>query len=80
MSQRTTLTLDDDVADGLRREAQRAGRPYREVVNATLRRGLQVPDEVPPFQVEAVDLGRRPGVEIDDVEGLLDLLDEPARR
>lgn len=80
MSKRTTLTLDDDVADGLRREAQRAGRPYREVVNAALRRGLQMPADAAPFQVEATDLGRRPGVEIDDVEGLLDLLDRPARR
>jgi hypothetical protein len=80
VSQRTTLTLDDDVADGLRREAQRAGRPYREVVNATLRRGLRIPDDKTAFRVKAANLGRRPGVEIDDIEGLLDLLDDPPRR
>ena len=37
---RTTLTLDDDVAAKLKMEAHRAGRPFREVVNETLRRGL----------------------------------------
>lgn len=80
VSKRTTLTLDDDVVDGLKREVQRAGRPYRDVVNATLRRGLQRPDDAAPFQVEATDLRRRPGIEIDDVEGLLDLLDHRAHR
>jgi hypothetical protein len=36
----TTLTLDDDVAAKLKAEARRTGRPLREIVNATLRRGL----------------------------------------
>jgi predicted transcriptional regulator len=38
---RTTLTLDDDVAAKLKTEAQRAGRPFREIVNEALRRGLE---------------------------------------
>jgi hypothetical protein len=38
---RTTLTLNDDVAVTLKREAQRAGRSFREIVNETLRRGLE---------------------------------------
>jgi len=77
---RTTLTLDDDVAAGLAREVRRAGRSFRDVVNAALRRGLLTATEDAPFRVDAEDLGRRPGVEIDDVEGLLDLLDTPSRR
>jgi len=36
---RTTLTLNDDVAATLKREAQRAGRSFREIVNETLRGG-----------------------------------------
>jgi hypothetical protein len=37
---RTTLTLDDDVAAKLKAESRRSGRPFREIVNETLRRGL----------------------------------------
>jgi len=37
---RTTLTLDDDVAAKLQAESRRAGRPFRDIVNETLRRGL----------------------------------------
>ena len=38
---RTTLTLDEDLARTLRDEAQRTRQSFREVVNASLRRGLQ---------------------------------------
>lgn len=75
VSKRTTLTLDDDVADGLSIAARRSGRPYREIVNEVIRRGLRRPGEDTPFRVVASDLHRRPGVDIDDVEGLLDVLD-----
>ena len=37
---RTTLTLDDDVAAKLKTESRRAGRPFKEIVNETLRAGL----------------------------------------
>ena len=80
VSARTTLTLDDDVADGLAQEARLTGRPYRAVVNDAIRRGLRVSVSQPPFVVDATDLRLRPGVDIDDIEGLLDLLDGPTRR
>lgn len=80
MSRRTTLTLDDDVADGLATAARRAGRPYREIVNEVIRRGLHEPTKEPPYRVAAREMRRRLGVEIDDVEGLLDLLDGPTRQ
>ena len=35
---RTTLTLDDDLAVALKEQAQRAGRPFKQVVNDALRR------------------------------------------
>jgi hypothetical protein len=38
-----TLTLDDDVAAKLKALTRRAGRPFRDVVNDTLRRGLVQP-------------------------------------
>jgi hypothetical protein len=34
---RTTLSVDDDVAAKLKVEGRRAGRPFREIVNETLR-------------------------------------------
>jgi hypothetical protein len=79
VSKRTTLTLDDDVADGLATAARRAGRPYRDVVNEVIRRGLRRPIAEPPFRVAAADMRRRPGVDIDDIEGLLELLDGATR-
>jgi hypothetical protein len=81
VSTRTTLTLDDDVAANLEREARRTGLPYRTVVNLALRRGLKAaPTATPPYRVDARPMGRRPGMEIDHVAGLLDLLDGPRHR
>ncbi len=81
MSVRTTLTLDEDVADRLASEARRTGSSYRAVVNAALRRGLDSPDTAaPPFRLHSTEMRLRPGIEIDDVEGLLDRLDGPSRR
>jgi len=74
------LTLDDDVADGLAAAARRSGRSFRDVVNETIRRGLHRPAVEPPFRIVATPMMLRPGIEIDDIEGLLDMLDGPARR
>lgn len=74
MPTRTTLTLDDDVAAGLEHEMRRTGRPLKALVNEALRTGLERKRRQPmePFRVEAVDLGVRDGVDLDDVEGLID--------
>lgn len=78
VSHRTTLTLDDDVASRIDGEVRRTGRPYRSVVNDALRRGLEAPaPALPPYRVDAQPMGLRPGMDIDDIAGLLDLLDGP---
>ena len=68
---RTTLTLDDDVAAKLKTESQHAGRPFREIVNETLRRGLEsrrATAQRPAFKVTARDLGNlKPGVSLDNI-------------
>ncbi len=73
---RTTLTLDEDVAAKLKAESRRAGRPFREVVNETLRRGLasrRIPARHQPFKVTVRDLGNlRPGLSLDNVAELIE--------
>jgi hypothetical protein len=81
---RTTLTLDDEIAAKLRSEARRAGRPFREVVNDVLRRGLATPRATtprPPFKVVARDLGDlRPGLSLDDIAGLIEQVEGAPHR
>lgn len=73
---RTTLTLDEDVAAKLKAEARRSGRPFREVVNETLRRGLasrRAAKERPAFKITARDLGHlKPGLSLDNVAELIE--------
>jgi hypothetical protein len=81
---RTTLTLDDDVAAKLKAEARRGGRPFRDVVNETLRRGLasqRATSQPHPFKVAARDLGElRPGLSLDNVAELIEQLEGSASR
>jgi hypothetical protein len=73
---RTTLTLDDDVAVKLREVSRRAGRPFREIVNETLRRGLvsrRVAAQRQSFRIAACDLGDlKPGLSLDNVAELIE--------
>ena len=73
---RTTLTLDEDVAAKLRAESRRAGRPFREIVNGTLRRGLasrRVARQQQSFKITARDLGDlKPGLSLDNVAELVE--------
>jgi hypothetical protein len=73
---RTTLTLDDDIAAKLKAESRRSDRPFREIVNETLRRGLasrRTNGSRQPFRVTARDLGNlRPGLSLDNVGELIE--------
>ena len=62
---RTTLTLDDDLAAALKEQARRADRPFKQVVNDTLRRGLSpaLAAAEPGYVVRPHDSGFRPGVD-----------------
>jgi hypothetical protein len=81
---RTTLTLDDDIAAKLQAESRRTGRPFREVVNDTLRHGLVVRKPATsrqPFRVVARDLGAtRPGLNFDSIADLLEHVEGPLHR
>lgn len=76
------MTLDDDVATKLREAARRTGRPFRTVVNDALRAGLDPRNQVAaaPFLVVPADLGLRPGIDLDSISELLELVDGPEHR
>lgn len=81
---RTTLTLDEDLAERLKAEVHRTRKSFREVVNETLRiglatrRALRAPQ---PFRVVTRDLGHlRSGLDLDNVADLLDQVEEPKHR
>ncbi len=63
---RTTLTLDDDIADALRAQARLLDEPFKRVVNDTLRRGLSPAARKTPrpaFRVAPFRGGLAPGVD-----------------
>ncbi len=63
---RTTLTLDDDVADFLKAQCRLQDRPFKQIVNEVLRRGMARASrdpEPPRFRVVPNHGGLVPGVD-----------------
>ncbi len=79
---RTTLTLDDDVASLLKKEARQSGEPFKQVVNRYLRLGLTAPKDSrrKPFKVKPWNLQPPLGVSFDKVEELIEFLEGPYHR
>lgn len=78
---RTTLTLDADVAADLKRQAQKTGRPFREVLNEAVRRGLRARNAPAraPYRLKPMSLGGvLPGVDLDRALRLADALEDEA--
>jgi hypothetical protein len=76
---RTTLTLDDDVAALLKKEARKSGEPFKQVVNRYLRVGLTAPKKAvrKRFVITPINLGLP---HYDKVEELLEYLEGPDYR
>lgn len=71
---RTTLTLDPDVAAKAKKGAAKLGKPFKEIVNAALRLGLdQVlnPPAAKPYRTKPRPMGLRQGFSYDDIADLL---------
>jgi hypothetical protein len=71
---RTTLTLDPDVAAKARKAAAQLGKPFKEIVNAALRTGLDhvlKPPASKPYRTKARPLGLRRGFSYDNIGELL---------
>lgn len=81
---RTTLTIDDDVAFGLRKAQQdEPEKSFKEIVNEHLRRGLKMTPGTrrrKRFKVKPFNLGLRKDLNFDNIEEVLDILEGPNRR
>lgn len=79
---RTTLTIDDDIAGVLKRRAATLDKPFKEILNAALRRGLaseliessnQIPLKTRPHNFQT-----RPGIDWNRLNQLSDELEVEA--
>jgi hypothetical protein len=81
---RTTLTLDDDLADKLQRLARERRLPFRRVVNDLLRRALSGqgmrPRRAEPVVVQTFRSAFRPGVDPMKLNQLIDELEAQRAR
>ncbi len=77
---RTTLTLEEHLAQALKAEAASSGRTFKQVVNETLLRGLRGSAPKPrPYRMKTVALGGvRPGFDLDRSLRLAEQLEDEA--
>lgn len=77
---RTTLTLDEQIAKALKNTAHRTGKPFKQVVNETLRAGLvagDVPARSRPYRIKPASLGGvMQGVDLRKALRLADALED----
>jgi hypothetical protein len=77
---RTTLTLDADVARLLEEEAHRQRKPFKQVVNEAIRRGLSPRPSTRPgrYRVRPHKTVVRPGIDPGSFNKLVDELEDEA--
>ena len=78
---RTTLTIDDDLAGLLKQRARKAGIPFKEALNRTIRAGLGETGTSPrsaPAKTKSHSFGFAPGVDLDKLGQLADELESEA--
>ena len=73
MSIRTTVTLDDDVLERVKRESRARGTSFRDTLNELLRAALLNTQSAPrrTLKIKPTNMGVRPGLNYDDIEGLI---------
>lgn len=78
---RATLTIDDHVPMSVKDIAHRSGKPFKEVVNEALRKGVNAMEhpEARPYRLSPVSMGSvRPHVNLDKALSLADELEDAA--
>jgi hypothetical protein len=76
---RITLILDEDLVPALEDLARRSNKPFKQVVNETLRAGLSQPGgpQTGPYRVKPASLGGvLPGVDLDKALALADAIED----
>ena len=79
---RTTMTLEPDIADALKRRAKRTGQPFRRNVNEVIRLGLLAEKSRPSrsYRIKPLSLGGvAPGIDLDRSLRLADALEDEAQ-
>jgi len=79
---RTTMTLEPDVAEALKRRAKRTGQPFRRNVNEVIRLGLLAEKSRPAraYRIKPLSLGGvAPGIDLDRSLRLADSLEDEAQ-
>jgi len=76
---RTTITFASDVSTAVERLQRERGRGVSDAVNELIRRGLSRPPDRRTFRQASSAMGE-PLLPLDDVAGLLEVLDGPASR
>ena len=79
---RTTLSLDDDIANLLNQEIRRSGVSFKEAVNHYLRLGMTAAKQPArkKFVVKPLAMGLPPGLSYDNVEELIEVLEGPLHK
>lgn len=76
---RTTLTIDDHIARALKERAHQSGKPFKQIVNETLRAGLSAAGARPskPYKIKPAALGGvMPGINLDKALALADAIED----
>lgn len=81
---RTTLTLDDEVAIGLKRiQQQQPDKSFKQIVNDVMKMGLAAKGECTrvPFKIRTLkDAKPRPGLNFDNINKLLSMVEGDDRK
>ena len=83
MSIRTTVTLEEDVMERVKRESRARGTSFRQTLNDLIRIGLLQTGSTQlrsNFEVKPSNMGYRPGLNYDDVESLIEYAEGDAHK
>ena len=83
MSTRTTVTLDEDVLERVKEESRTRGASFRDTLNDLLRVALAGQVQAPfkrTLKIKPRNMGVFPGLNYDDVEGLIEYAEGPDHR
>lgn len=74
MSIRTTVTLDDDVVDRVKRASRSRGASFRDTLNDLLRIALSLENQSQrrTLEIKPEHMGYRAGLNYDNIESLLE--------